>query len=137
MIAINDPIFGDPDGIASSDDVVVMGLQAATHWDALAHVSYGGHIYNGFPTSATTITGASRCGIDKVRHVVSRGLLLDVARARGVDRLDGGYAITADDLDAACAAAGVSVEPGDVVLVRTGHMQLLHQGRKAKYASPT
>ena len=137
MIALNDPIFGDPDGIASSDDVVVMGLQAATHWDSLAHVSYGGHIYNGFPTSTTTTWGAERCGIDKVPHVVSRGVLLDVARALGVERLEGGHAITASDLDAACALGGLTVEPGDVVLVRTGQMQLLHRRKKVEYASPS
>ncbi|CAM5598577.1 hypothetical protein SALBM311S_07850 [Streptomyces alboniger] len=61
--------------------------QAATHWDALTHVSHSGRLYNGRP--ADTITphgGAEFSGIDKARHIVSRGVLLDVARARGRDR---------------------------------------------------
>ena len=52
------------------------------------------------PTPSTA-HGASRCGIDKVPPIVTRGVLLDVARAKGVDRLEGGTAVTADDLDAA------------------------------------
>ena len=84
MVQINQEIFG-PGTVACSDDAVTMGLQAATHWDALTHVSHSGRIYNGRP--AGTITphgGAEFSGIDKARHIVSRGVLLDVARARGV-----------------------------------------------------
>ena len=66
--------------------------------------------------------GASRLGIHLVDSLVSRGVLLDVARAKETDVLDGGYAITPADLDAACALAGVTIEAGDVVLVRTGQM---------------
>ena len=54
--------------------------------------------------------------------LVSRGLLLDVARAKEVELLEPGYPITPDDLDAACTLGALSVEPGDVVLVRTGQM---------------
>ena len=84
-----------------------MPLQCATHWDGLAHVSYGGKLYNGYPASAVTSAGASRLGIHLVDSLVSRGVLLDVARAKETDVLDGGYAITPADLDAACALAGV------------------------------
>lgn len=97
MVQINQEIFG-PGTVACSDDAVTMGLQAATHWDALTHVSHSGRIYNGRP--ADTITphaGAEFSGIDKARHIVSRGVLLDVARARGVTRLDGGHAVTPED----------------------------------------
>lgn len=137
MTQVAYPDTGDPDGFCSSDDVVVMGLQAATHWDALAHVSYGGRMWNGFPMGSVTPAGARRCGIHRVRTVVSRGVLLDVARARGVDRLEPGLALTAADLDAAEALAGVRVEPGDVVLVRTGHVQLFLAGDRGAYAAPS
>ena len=126
MVAINTQYQGTPDGFCTSDDIVTMGLQAATHWDALSHVSYGGQLYNGFPASSITPeAGATRCGIARVTTLASRGVLLDVARALGRERLETGYGITPDDLDAAVALAGdVTVEPGDVVLVRTGNMQL-------------
>ena len=51
MIAINTPYLGDDANFCASDDIVTMGLQASTHWDALAHVSYGGVMWNGVPAS--------------------------------------------------------------------------------------
>jgi len=114
-----------------------MGLQAATHWDALAHVSYGGRMYNGVPTAAVTEHGASRLGADRIGTVVGRGVLLDVARAAGVDRLDGGTALTPADLDRAADMAGVRVGEGDIVMLRTGQMQLLHAGDRLGYAIST
>jgi kynurenine formamidase len=64
-------------------------------------------------------------------------VLLDVARARGVDRLEGAHAVGADDLDAALELAGVRVEAGDVILLRTGHAQVLHAGDKDAYGHPS
>lgn len=94
MVQINQEIFG-PGTVACSDDAVTMGLQAATHWDALPHVSHSGRLYNGRPASTVTPHGgAGFGGIDKPRHIVSRGVLLDVARARGEHRLAGGHAVT-------------------------------------------
>ncbi|TCR21173.1 cyclase family protein [Streptomyces sp. BK205] len=137
MVQINQELFG-PGTVACSDDVVTMGLQAATHWDALTHASHSGMLYNGRP--AGTITphgGAEFSGIDKARHVVSRGVLLDVARARGVARLDGGHAVTPEDLEAAEELAGTRVRDGDVVLVRTGQIQAYLAGDREGYAYPS
>jgi kynurenine formamidase len=128
MIAINEPW---------NDDVVTMALQAGTHWDALAHMSHEGSLYNGFPADTVTAHGASRCGIDKAPAIVTRGILLDVARVKGVARLEGGTAVTGDDLDAAAELAKVTLEPGDVVLVRTGQIQLFHAGDRPKYPFPS
>jgi len=125
MICVNDPLSADPEWIASSEDAVTLALQCATHWDGLAHVSYGagpegGRLYNGFPASSVTEAGAGKLGVHLVRSLVSRGVLLDVPRAKGLELLEPGYPITPDDLDAACSYGGIAVEPGDVVLVRTG-----------------
>lgn len=127
MTQLHSPLTADPDGVCTNDDVVVLALQTATHWDGLAHVSFSGRIYNGYPAASVTAAGATRCGIERVGSVVGRGVLLDVARAKGVDRLEPGYAITPVDLDEAAALAAVNVQPGDIVLVRTGQMQLLRQ----------
>ena len=106
-----------------SDDIVVMPLQCATQWDSLAHVYYDGQLYNGFPATAITAAGAARNAIDRVgAGIVSRGVLLDVARLWGVERVAPGVAIKPTDLDAAERAAGVRVGTGDVLLVRTGHL---------------
>jgi kynurenine formamidase len=126
MVAINMAYTGDTDDCCFSDDVLTMGLQACTHWDGLAHVSYGGLLYNGFPASRTTAErGATRCGIEKVGTIVGRAILLDVARALGHDVLPAHHPISEADLDAAVALAGVAVEPGDILLVRTGQMTYL------------
>ena len=136
MVSINTPYTEHGvDGFCTSDDVVVMGLQASTHWDGLGHVSYGGRIWNGYPASSITAAGASRCGIHRVRSLTSRGVLLDVARALGVDRLAPGQGVTADDLDAAADLASVAVEPGDVVLVRTGQAQLYRARDRQAYTT--
>ncbi|WP_329121111.1 cyclase family protein [Streptomyces sp. NBC_01465] len=137
MVQINQELFG-PGTVATSDDAVTMGLQAATHWDALTHASHSGKIYNGRPASTITPhTRAEFSGIDKARHVVSRGVLLDVARAKGVDRLEGGHAVTPEDLDEAAEFAGVTVRAGDIVLVRTGQIQVYFTGDKHGYGYPS
>ncbi|WP_406269503.1 cyclase family protein [Streptomyces sp. NBC_00191] len=137
MVQINQELFG-PGTVATSDDAVTMGLQAATHWDALTHVSHSGKIYNGRP--ADTITPHTRAqfsGIDKAPYIVSRGVLLDVAGAKGLDRLPGGHAVTPEDLDEAAEFGGVTVGPGDIVLVRTGQIQVALGGDKHAYGYPS
>ncbi|MFS8199455.1 cyclase family protein [Streptomyces sp. CWNU-52B] len=137
MVQINQELFG-PGTVACSDDVVTMGLQAATHWDALTHASHSGKLYNGRPADTITAHGGARfSGIDKPRHIVSRGVLLDVARALGTERLDGGHAVTPEDLEAAEELGGTKVGPGDIVLVRTGQIQLCLAGDKQAYAFPS
>ncbi|MDX2701913.1 cyclase family protein [Streptomyces sp. PA03-6a] len=137
MVMLNHEMFG-PGTVATSDDIVTMGLQAATHWDALTHVSHSGRIYNGRPAgSITAHGGAAFSGIEKITTLLSRGVLLDVARARGTDRLPGDHAVTPDDLDAAEELARTTVRAGDVVLVRTGQMRLYLAGDKHAYAFPS
>ncbi len=108
-----------------NDDMIIMPLQAASQWDALSHVFYEDMLYNGFPASSVTSAGAFHCGIDKVDPVgiATRGVLLDVARHRGVElAIAAGQPITAAELDAVAAGQGVDVREGDLVLVRTGWM---------------
>ncbi|MFB0631732.1 cyclase family protein [Streptomyces sp. AB3(2024)] len=137
MVQINQELFG-PGTVACSDDAVTMGLQSATHWDALTHVSHSGRIYNGRP--ASTITAHARAefsGIDKATPIVSRGVLLDVARAKGLDRLPGDHAVTPEDLAEAEEFAGVEVRAGDIVLVRTGQIQTYLAGDRHGYGFPS
>jgi len=137
MIAVNQPYLrGDPNNFCNSDDMVVMGLQSCTHWDALGHVSYEGRIYNGYPADVVDARGAGRCGIHLVKSLVGRGVLLDVARAKGVDCIEGPYAITREDLEAAEELAKTRVGAGDLVFVRTGQIQHLHAGDRDAYISP-
>ncbi len=125
MTAIGGAYGPDPDGFHFNDDQLALPLQGATQWDSLAHVYYDGKLYNGHPVEGVTAEGAARNSIDKIaRGVVSRGVLLDVARTKGVDRLKAGDVITSQDLEAAEKTAGVRASRGDVLLVRTGHMSV-------------
>jgi kynurenine formamidase len=126
MTAVDQRLPGEyPDGFRYADDVMVFPLQCATQWDSLAHVHYDGQLYNGFAAATTSPAGASRNGIDKIGPgVVSRGVLLDLARVAGLARLKAGHAIAPADLEAAERTQGVRVERGDVLLVRTGHLSV-------------
>lgn len=109
-----------------NDDVVVMPLQCATQWDALAHVHYDGVMYNG--CKACDVLGPQGTTKNGVEHlaspgILSRGILLDIARLNGVDILPAAHRITPDELNRACEAQGVRVESGDIVVVRTGHLR--------------
>jgi kynurenine formamidase len=136
MIMVDMPLTGDTSNFTTSDDKVAMALQAATHWDALAHVSYEGLLYNGVSSSVITESGAARMGIDKISTIVGRGILLDVPAAKGMERLEGGYPLTAADLDAAAEYGKVTPQAGDIVLIRTGQMQWFFEGDRERYGTP-
>jgi len=128
MSAIDAGVGSDPQGFRYNDDFITMPLQCATQWDGLAHVQYGGQLYNGYPISSVTSAGASRNSIDKIgTGVISRGVLLDVARVKRVARLAPGVVITPADLDAAERQSGLAIGSGDVVLLRTGHLGVFKQ----------
>jgi kynurenine formamidase len=131
-------LYGDDErGVRFNDDAVSLGVQAATHWDALAHVSYNGRLYNGFATDVISDAGATKLGADKLGAIVARGVLLDLARATGVDLVPGGHPLTPADLDAAAEFGKITVTEGDIVLLRTGQMQHLHNGDRMSYAIST
>ncbi len=106
-----------------NDDYIIMPLQGSTQWDALSHVYYDGYLYNGYPASAVTSFGATKDSIDQVAErgmIVSRGVLLDVAQHRGVKYLAPNTVVYPEELDAVATAEGVTIEAGDIVIVRTG-----------------
>ncbi len=103
--------------------------QIGTQLDGLGHVGVriGGddYFYNGFRRSQFgTAYGLEKLGIENVGVFYTRGVLIDVARSRGVERMKVGEVITGRDLETAAKAQGVEIGEGDVVLIRTGHGQL-------------
>ncbi|MBB3665611.1 kynurenine formamidase [Prauserella sediminis] len=124
-----------PDNLISADDMVVMGLQAATQWDSLAHIGYDGFFYNNVPAAAVnSFVGAARNSFAKsVKNLITRGVLLDIAALKGVDRLESSYEITAQDLSDAEERQGVRVESGDVLLLRTGWVAWFHEGDRKNF----
>jgi kynurenine formamidase len=95
--------------------------QIGTHMDGLNHLHVGERMYNGHRLlDVMAEHGTTRLGIDTLPQVVTRGLLVDAAAARGVARLEAGEVITPAEVEAVLAARGLRVEPGDAVLFHTG-----------------
>lgn len=101
--------------------LVYHGL-TVTHMDALCHVEYQGKLYNGRSFDDSIRFGGAQWGSLDVWFdgVVTRGVLLDVAAGRTEGYVDIGKPVTPAELDAAAARGGVRVEPGDVVVIRSG-----------------
>jgi kynurenine formamidase len=103
--------------------------QIGTQLDGLGHVGVrmdgDDYFYNGFKRSQFgTAYGLEKLGIENVGVFFTRGVLLDVAAARGVDRMKSGEVITVHDLESALKIQGVSVQEADIVVIRTGFGQL-------------
>ena len=114
-------------GMGHDDYLDNFYLQASSQWDSLAHVGHPRHgLYNAVQPDDVTGAEGSKNGVDgwARRGIAGRGVLLDVARhleARG-DPIDprSSRAIRVGELEATAAAQGATVEPGDILLVRTG-----------------
>jgi hypothetical protein len=74
-------------GTQISDDTIILSTHSVTHVDALCHVWYDDKLYNGFNGNTVRSRGARYCGIDKMRWLFTRGLLLDIAKYKNVDYL--------------------------------------------------
>ena len=123
-------------GWQTSDDYLALPIHGTTHIDALSHVWYDDQLYNGFAGSTVRSSGAQRCGIEKLRHLVGRGVLLDLCAHQGVEALAGGQVITPADLEACAAAQGVALGEGDIILFRTGWRKTFaEQGNAAFFKS--
>jgi kynurenine formamidase len=103
------------------EESVAGALHSGTHLDGLAHIGIGEHTYNGHRyDEIVDATGLAKLGIEDVPPIVTRGVLLDVARAAGVAMLGDTETITPDLLETAAAAQEIMVEPGDVLVLHTG-----------------
>src|ERR1700747_3268306 len=107
-----------------ADDTLNLCVQGATHWDALGHIFYEDKAYNGHDAKQIDATGLNVLGIEHSKNkMVGRGVLLDIARFRGVDWLKDGEGIGNDELDACAKAQGVTIGRADFVIIRTGQME--------------
>ncbi len=125
MNTTHDVDVGSGDLLGFATDFV--GIQSHgdchTHVDALCHISYRGKLYNGHPASLVTSRGALALDVTQTlaHGVVSRGVLIDVPRYRGVGWLEPGEAVTPEEIEAVEAHQGVRLGSGDVMVFRTGH----------------
>ena len=122
--AERDYFGGDSKYFGAADDLVIMPLQSGTQWDALGHVMFEGHLYNGYPATDVSSRGARRNDVRAGSEgLTGRGVLLDLPRVLGVDWLDAGQSIGDEELDACLREQDVEVGRGDHLFVRTGWMR--------------
>jgi len=110
----------------TNEELVIAEIgQVGTQFDMFSHQSIDNKHYNCFPTDEiSTRNGFTKLGVEKIGSIYTRGVLIDVAAAKGVDMLEGGYEITAKDLQDAIAKQGVALRKGDAVLIHTGFGKL-------------
>jgi kynurenine formamidase len=127
-----------PGGLEYADDMVVMSLQGSTQYDALGHTWYDDKIWNGYDAMTTT-GGMEKASVFPIaqRGVVGRGVLLDVARARGVDALRKGDEIHLSELLDVAKKQGVTIEKHDILLIRTGFLNTFFTEGRAKFYEGT
>jgi kynurenine formamidase len=100
-------------------EIVTGTQQLGTHVDALSHLQIGQRGYNGWTVSELAgAAGVRRLGIETVPQIVTRGLLVNVPKARGVERLERGDVVAVEDVRA--ALGDLEPQPGDAVLFHTG-----------------
>lgn len=124
-------VIDDPMGLGTeinervgySGDCVMFYTHTGTHIDTLNHYAYHGEMWNGFKVDEHLGSRHwSVGGAEKFPPIVSRGILIDVAAAQGVEVLPNAFGIGEAELKEALARQGTEIRPGDVVLVRTGRM---------------
>lgn len=108
---------------AGAAGVIICGEHTGTHIDALCHQSDALKLYGGVPVNGEVQSsrGFNRLGAEEIPPIVAPGVLLDIAAKEGVESLEPGHVVTGEDLEECCEEQGVSIERGDVVLVRTGN----------------
>jgi kynurenine formamidase len=128
---------GGPAGanaVVYRDEIVTSEIgQVGTQFDGLGHISVSVNgvtdsseirYYNGFKASDIfTPAGLKNVGVEKLHPIVARGVLLDIAGAKGVEMLEAGYQITVADINEALekqGMAGFAFQPGDGVFFHTG-----------------
>ncbi len=111
------------------DDVITMQSHSGTHIDALGHMWNSGLMYNHHNPEYATGSGLLRCGIENVPWMVGRGVMLDIPASKGVEHLGRDEVVTVSDLDECCESQRVAVEPGDILLIRTGWYKVFQQDR--------
>jgi len=99
---------------------------AQTHLDALSHIPdargcyFNGHAI-GTRTPVLVMPEGVSLGVQTMRDgIVSRGVLYDIPRLRGVSCVEAGAPVRSSDLRAAARAQGIEPRPGDVVCIHSG-----------------
>jgi kynurenine formamidase len=128
---IDDPLFvgrSMNQHVSYTGAAISLYTHMGTHIDSLNHFGLDGKIWNGFSAREHLgDRGWHLAGAENIPPIIARGVLIDVAAAKGVEMLPPGYRIMRDDLIDALQEQDVELRTGDVVLIRTGRMKLFNE----------
>ena len=116
-------------GFSSEQLGITFHGNTVTHVDSPCHIFWDGTMYNGRSHSLVdAATGSAWAAVTAAANgIVTRGVLLDIARVRDVPWLEPGQGVFPDDLEEAERRQGVRVRSGDAVLLRTGYGRVRHE----------
>lgn len=130
---------GQLPGSSGASDRISLGLHVGTHIDSLSHVGMEGKLCDGTDVFGEQVqdpeTGIEMRSGSGLRPIVAPGILLDFPGYLGCEVLEDGHEITVEELTGCAAAAGVEIEPGSVVLIRTG-FDLLWDRDPERFVNP-
>jgi len=100
-----------------------------THLDAVGHTLFQGRAFGGVPRDRLLASGSLGYSdvTDLLPGIFTRGVLLDVPAARGVDHLEPGEGISMTDIAEAESLAGTRVGSGDAIFIRSGILERLRR----------
>ena len=109
-------------GFTTEDQLLAFHGSTFTHIDGLCHGDYDGKIYNGYPLKETiSERGCQKLAIHNLQGgIVTRGILIDIPRLRGVKALEGNTPVYIEDIEAWEKQAGVKIGAGDAIFLHTG-----------------
>lgn len=115
----------DPEPTCNKDFIGVnFHGKAVSHFDAFTHIAFKDTLYGGKKSSeVVSSTGSSWGTVDKLGPIVTRGVLLDIARLKNLSWLEPGTAVMKSDILAAEEKFGFKIKAGDAVLLRSGHFK--------------
>lgn len=125
-------VVDDPNGlgpamnrkVSYTGDAISMYTHMGTHIDALNHFGLDGKIWNHFSADEHLgDKGWRKAGAETIPPIVARGVLIDLPRGRDLEALPPNHRVGRQDIMAALQRQGVTLAPGDVVLLRTGQMR--------------
>jgi kynurenine formamidase len=109
-----------------NDDLMVTFMGIGSQIDGLGHMGIDHVYYNGNRAQDfVATTGLTKLGTHALPPIVTRGVLLDMARHYDTVMLAKGTAFNRKEIEAAATAQGVEIGEGDVVLFHTGWMNLM------------
>jgi len=121
------PALPKADQRTANEEIVTTEIgQIGTQVDAFSHQMWNDSFYNCFKQAdIATRTGFRKLGVENFGTLMSRGVLIDVAGLKGVDMLSPGYVITPEDLQESLSRQGLTLQPGDAILIHTGYGKLM------------